>query len=299
VPRTHEVIVGIDHELGRNFGLSASFTWRHFNNFNWSPRIDVRSPLYVQAGTLSGTGLPDGSSYDQPYYAIPEANVPAEGKSGGVEYTGRDGYHQRFWGLEVMATKRLSNRWMGRFGFSTNDHREYFDDPATAIGDPTPGPGSPLKDGGLTVRQTGGSGKSGIYLVYPKYQFIANGLYQGPWGIDFGMNMVTRQGYAQPWHRTQVPVTGDYFSRTKTVAVFDDVGDNRLPTVTSFDARVSKRFNWSRVNFNFDFDMFNLFNSDTVLGRQYDLRRTGATGFDKTLEIMNPRIFRLGVRVGF
>ena len=46
-------------------------------------------------------------------------------------------------------------------------------------------------------------------------------------------------------------------------------------------------------------DMFNVLNSSTVLGRQYDVTATGDTGFDKTLEIMNPRLIRLGVRFQF
>jgi hypothetical protein len=36
-----------------------------------------------------------------------------------------------------------------------------------------------------------------------------------------------------------------------------------------------------------------------VLSRQYDARLTGATGFGQTLEIMNPRVARLGVRFTF
>jgi TonB-dependent Receptor Plug Domain len=37
----------------------------------------------------------------------------------------------------------------------------------------------------------------------------------------------------------------------------------------------------------------------SVLGKQFDLRRTGPTGFNQVLEIMNPRILRLGVRLNF
>jgi hypothetical protein len=40
-------------------------------------------------------------------------------------------------------------------------------------------------------------------------------------------------------------------------------------------------------------------NAGTVLGKQYDGRLTGPTGFDQTLEIMNPRIVRFGVRLTF
>jgi len=62
---------------------------------------------------------------------------------------------------------------------------------------------------------------------------------------------------------------------------------------------VFARTRFCRVTTNFDFDVFNLFNSGTVLGRQYDYRLTGATGFNQVLEIMNPRIARVGLRFGF
>jgi hypothetical protein len=298
VPKTHEVIAGFDHELFRNFGVSASFTWRKFVDFVWSPRIGMKRSMYIQSGTLTGGPLPDGSNFAQPYYKADTAQIPASAKTGGSEYQSRNGYHQQFWGIEANATKRLSDRWMARFGFSTNTHREYFDDPNTSIVDPNPGPGSPLIDGGLVVRASGGSGKSGIYQLLPKYQIIANGLYQGPWGIDFGANMVMRQGFGQAWYRSNV-ATGDYFGSNKSIRVYSDINKNRLPTVTSFDFRVGKQFKWSRTTWNVDFDVFNLFNAGTVLGRQYDYRRTGATGFNQVLEIMNPRILRVGLRFGF
>jgi hypothetical protein len=298
VPRTHEVIVGLDRELMPNFGVSASFTWRRFYNFNWTPRIGVRKGSYVQAGTLAGGPLPDGSNFSVPYYKVNTAGLSAGALAGGSEYVWREGYHQRFWGVEVSATKRLANRWMARFGFSTNDHREYFDNPNTSIQDPTPGPSSPLVNGGLVVRASGGSGKSGIYQLLPKYQFIANGLYQAPGGIDIGFNLVTRQGFGQPWYQGRV-VTGDAFSNRKNVLLVSDIGKNRLPAVTSLDARVGKLFKFNRVNLNIDLDIFNLTNVSTVLGRQYDRSRTGATGFNQVLEIMNPRILRLGARISF
>ena len=75
--------------------------------------------------------------------------------------------------------------------------------------------------------------------------------------------------------------------------------EHRLPTVNTLDFRVGKLFKLQRVNFNVDLDLFNLFNEGTVLGRQYDLRLTGATGFNQVLEIMNPRIARIGVRFNF
>jgi hypothetical protein len=298
VPTTDEFIGGIDHELFRNFAVSASFTYRYFRNFDWSPRIGLFSPAYTKAGTLTGGPLPDGSNYSIPYYAVTAANVPASALNSGVEYQTHDGYHQRYWGIEASATKRLSNKWMARFGFSTNDHREYYDNPATGMGDPTPTTGSPKVDGGLVVTPSSGSGKSGIYSVLPKYQFIANGMYQAPLGIDLGINFMMRQGFAQPWFQSQVS-TGDYFGSRKSVLLVTDVGANRLPTVSSLDARIGKVIKIQKVSINLDLDIFNVLNSGTVLGRQYDKRLTGVTGFDQVLEIMNPRIMRLGARISF
>jgi hypothetical protein len=42
-----------------------------------------------------------------------------------------------------------------------------------------------------------------------------------------------------------------------------------------------------------------MLNSGTILGKQYDERAVGPTGFASVLEIMNPRIARLGVRFTF
>ena len=144
----------------------------------------------------------------------------------------------------------------------------------------------------------GGSGKSQVFISLPKYQFIAQRDVPGAMGINFGGNLVLRQGYSQPFHRSQV-VTGDDLSSRKSVLLTTDVGSNRLPMVTSLDGRVEKSFKFGRTNVAVDFDVFNLFNNATVLGKTYDARLTGALGFQQTREIMQPRIARLGFRFSF
>jgi hypothetical protein len=292
-PRTHEVLLGMDHELMPNFGISGTFTYRYMNNFNWYPLIGVTRADYTQTGALTGNVDPVGS-FSVPYYALNKAKVPP---GGGTSYQERSGYHQRYLGFEMSATKRMSNKWMARFGFSTNDHREYFDDPNTSQTDPTPTRDNPNIDGGTVVTRTSGSGKSNIFLVLPKYQFIANGLYQGPWGINLGANWLLRQGYAMPYFRSNVN-TGDPLGLKRVLAV-DSVTSFRLDPVSSLDARVEKQINIQRARVMLDLDVFNLFNNATTLGRQYDMRLTGPTGYNKVLEIMNPRILRIGARVNF
>lgn len=292
-PRTQEIVAGLDRELAPNFGVSAAVTYRYIDQLRWTPYIGVRKSAYVQTGTLSGSE-PEVGSYSVPYYA-PKPGTSMAGK----EAVNRDGYHQRYFGIEASATKRMSNRWMARLGFSTNSHTEYFDDPNTAVGDPTPIRTEPLVNGGPVIQRSTGSGKSDIYLIMPKFQVIANGLYQGPLGINFGANFVMRQGYGQPWFQSNVS-TGDPTGR-KRVLIAKDLDGDRLPTVTSLDVRVEKSVRMGRANAHIALDLFNLGNAATVLGRQFDRRlaRTSPTGFGKTLEIMNPRIARLGVRINF
>ena len=287
-PLTHEFQLGLDHELMPNFGVSGTFTFRHFNNFNWRNN-GLTGEQYVQAGTYEGS---DGvvGTYSTPYY-VQTAN-PAS--PGATVYRSRPGYTQRYVGLELQATKRLSNKWMARFGFSTNRHTEYFDGPSSMT-DPTPGPGGANQDGGLVIRQSGGSGKSGIYQVLPSYQFIATGMYQAPWGINLAGNMVTRQGFAAQYFRDSI-TTGNPLKPRATVLLPAEAGDVRLPAVTSLDLRLGKEFRIQRARMNIDLDLFNALNSATVLGRQYNQR---LTSYDNVLEIMNPRILRVGLRVGF
>jgi hypothetical protein len=149
-------------------------------------------------------------------------------------------------------------------------------------------------DGGNVVRQTGGSGKSSIYMVLPKYQFILNGAVQAKWGITAGVNYLFRQGYSQPYNRSRV-ATGDVLSGNKTLLLVG-VTDYPLPNVHSLDASLGKEVRLNRATLNFSVDAFNVLNLGTVLGKQYDTRLTTA---GQVLEIMNPRIFRLGVRIGF
>lgn len=289
-PMTDEVTVGADHQLTRDIAISGSYTFRRYSNFTWNPLTGVDGNDYTVAGTLSATTSVVGP-YSVNYYKINPSAVPADS---GRTYQMRPGYSQKFNGFEVSATKRMSNNWMARMAYSMNAHREYFKG-MDSMGDPTPSPSSPNIDGGLVVRQTSGSGKSSIYMVLPKYQFIANGSYQLPFGITAGINYLYRQGYSEPFFRSRV-ATGDVLSSNKSVFVLGGVDWYRLPSVHSLDVRVGKEQRIGKVRLNLDVDGFNILNLSTILGRQYDLRLTTA---NQVLEIMNPRIFRVGLRVGF
>jgi hypothetical protein len=295
VPATHEVAVGFERQLFADLGVSATVTWRRMVDFNWTPHIGVARADYVVAGTLGGCGLPDGSCYNVPYY---KAVVSDSATAQGTVLTVRNGYHQQFLGLEIAATRRMSRRWMARLGFSTNDHREWYDDANAAVADPTPMPGNLTVNGGL-VATIAASPKSTVVVLPARYQLAANALYRAAAGLDMALVANVRQGYAQPWYRSLV-ATSDPLGTWKTVMLVTDLGRNRLPPVATCDVRVSwnpvKALGSRRGRLNLDVDVFNLFNSGTVLAREYDQR---STGFNQVLEIISPRIVRLGARVSF
>jgi Carboxypeptidase regulatory-like domain/TonB-dependent Receptor Plug Domain len=301
-PKTHEVVVGFDRELMPQFALSASVSWRRFTNVIWSgqdlsagttvyPLVGVTSADYQLEGVAQGNA-PGIGDYRREYFAPTDASLPP---GNGAEYRNRPDYHQQYLGLEVQATKRLSNRWMARVGFSTNQHTEHFDTDA-AIQDPGQSTTWPNIDGGAFLTPTTGSGKSEIYLILPRYQFTSSGMYQLPYGINIAGTVVAREGYGKPYFE---PVeSADPLLPEKRVLLVDPA-DNRLSGVAVFDARAEKAFSFGGRELTVSMDLFNLFNAGTVLGRQYDVTATGTTGFDQPLEIMNPRLIRFGVRFQF
>jgi hypothetical protein len=255
------------------------------------PLVGVTSADYKLEGNVNGNAAGIGS-YNQNYYAPTDASLPP---GNGSEYRNRPDYHQEYLGFEVQAIKRLSNKWMARVGFSTNNNTEHFDGP-DSIQDPGRSTTWPNIDGGSVLAPTTGSGKSEIYVILPRYQVAASGMYQFPYGINFAGNLVAREGYGKPYFE---PVSSaDPLLAEKRVLLVDPA-KNRLSGVTSLDLRAEKSFMFGTRELALSMDIFNAFNAATVLGRQYDVTATGTTGFDQPLEIMNPRLLRFGVRVHF
>jgi len=282
--------------------VTASLSWRRFTDLIWTgtdlsaqvtvyPLVGVTAANYQPEGTVQGNA-PGVGAYQQTYYAPTASSLPP---GNGAEYRNRPDYHQDYLGFETQLVKRLSNHWMARVGFSTNSNTEHFDGP-DAVQDPGASTTWPNINGGSFVTATTGSGKSEIYLILPRYQVAASGLYQFGHGINVAGNLVTREGYGMPYFE---PVgSADPILPEKRVLLVDP-SKNRLPTVTSFDLRGEKSFDFSGRQLAFSLDIFNVFNAATVLGRQYDVTATGTTGANQPLEIMNPRLLRFGVRFQF
>ena len=304
-PRTQTVVAGIDRELRPNLALQLNYSYTRtsslFGNFTGpnTPRVGVTLADYTPAPIGFAGTLPDGTPYNVTTY-IPSAAKIATGGNGFLLTTIPD-FYTDYHGVEVSVVKRLSNRWMGRVGFSWNNAREHFTSPAGRYdtnGNPTPTTTEPLVDGGQFVPQAGASGLTSY--INAKWQFNANGLYQARYGIEVSANVFGRQGYPFPLFRQSASAI------TSAGAMGADSGLQVLvtPTMDYFrydnlwdtDLRVARAFKFQRLNVRAIGDLFNLLNANMVLVRNNNL---ASTSFNAISQNLSPRIFRVGLVVGF
>jgi hypothetical protein len=302
---TSSFVVGIDREVMPNFAVAVNYSYTRtsnlFGNFsnNYGPRVNVDLNDYAAGPTVTGV-LHDGTAYSVPTF-IPNAAEVASGGSG-FFLTNLDGYYTDYNGIEVSATKRMSNRWMARVGFAYNNPREHFDGPEAMRdfrGNPTPTDTEPLQDGGQFVTLSGGSG-SGVIHIIAKWQINANGVYVLPYDIEAGVSVFGRQGY--PF----VPFRQTTLGADSLRVLLVPVDTYRYDNLWNTDLRFAKRFSMGRANLQFIADLFNVMNANTEIVRNRNAApaagdTSGRPGpaYRTLSQNLSPRIWRFGVRVGF
>ncbi len=243
--------------------------------------------------------LPDGTAFSVPTF-IPNAAKVLAGGAGRFE-TNDPNYDQTFNGIEFSATKRLANKWMARIAAAWNNHTENysgipvvsdFQGNGVAAGNPTSIDTDPLFSGGQVAPRSAGSGFGDIF-INAKWAINANALVQLPWDVDLAANLFGKQGTPFPlFASTALGQDG-----TQRVLVTPAVDYFRFKDLWDLDLRLQKTLRFGgRGNMVISLDLFNVFNSNTELNRQRNLR---ATTFDLLTDNLSPRILRLGLRVGF
>jgi hypothetical protein len=220
----------------------------------------------------------------------------------GLFATNRPDYETQYHGIELQLNKRLSNKWMAHGSFTWSDWTSKVDSVARGCLDPTnqvgtysgiwegaQGRGSSCADGDIAYDY------NGFAWINAKWAFNVSALYQLPLNFSISGSFYGRQGYPIPH------------------AVFDDPGDgwgarsiglgdadaNREDYVYQLDLSAQKVLPIApKVEVTLVADLFNVFNDDTILHRNYDA--TGPVGtVGDIFTIQNPRVFRFGARVSF
>jgi hypothetical protein len=269
--RTREAIVGLDHELMRNFAVGVSYINRRYDDFQWTPTVGMSTGDYVPVSFTAecGNDTCDRPSYSATYYQLPFTLPSGETLMNSTEY--RD-----FNGVELTARKRYSSRWMLNSSLALGSTPGHL--PRGSYEDPT---NVPFEDGAQDNSRNA------------RWVFKLSGMYSLPYGINAAGFLNGRQGF--PFVRTiRTPNRAGGIGRIN--AKYEPDATSRYEDLWQFDVRVEKAILLRRLRMTASVDVFNLFNSSVVLSREG--RQNVATA-NRVFGVLAPRVARFGVRFSF
>ena len=288
-PRASEVVVGFGKEMTGGFGFNASYVWRKYDRFIWQDTVGLSSADYSPvAFTPAASACPSGARCDTVTYFVPNITLPSA-----YVVTNRPDFRHVYNGFELVVRKRSSNGWMLNGSYSYNTTIEYYDS-ASAYEDPT----NIAQRNGAQYAPSGGIGGGGGsnlagIPINAKWIMKLSGSYRLPYNVNVAATSDLRQGYpfAQAINIASRP------NRAPAIAVLlDPVGSKRFPNFATMDLRLDRSFTLGGMKLLPSFDMFNLFNANTVMGRRTNQNATNA---NQVFGILAPRIARIGMMVTF
>lgn len=281
-PLLDEISLSFEREIATDFAGRIELFYKKRHRFAWDIGIMADGSLETKDNWYKqGTEPVTGSDY----YARRQRPI-------GSYRTNANKAYERYLAFEIVLKKRLSHRWMLDGSFTFMDWRYFhngdFDWDLTNYD---------FYEGGVIAPQSGGSGITNVY-VNSRWMFKLTGLYQFPYGINGSFALLTREGYVYPpfvqVYRSNVGWTNIYATEAGKIGKF---GDNRLPNFYELNLRVEKRFDLSeKMKIAVALDCFNALNANTALSVE---ARLTSPNYKLTKRILNPRVFRFGIRFDF
>ncbi len=330
-PLTDELLFSVEHALLPEFVVGLNLTFRKITDLLEQERLVFDCPTADDCSRTAANKAGVGRKHVRSDY-VPVAVTPRTGAAGRVLPDGtpyqlqvwqlrpgvstRNGFllengdrEQDYQGASITFNKRLSNRWMFRGNFTYSDWT--WSSPESENEDPTRGinglGGQALRDGDQVVQGSGtGSGSKGAVFINSKWSYSVNGLYQiapdRKWGFNVAANLTGRQGYPTIYFE-RVGGSGPQAGRNipdgvagVNVPVTGRPDSFRYDDTRLLDLRIEKEINLKDFGLTLVADAFNVTNEATVLQRNGRLQRGNS---DHVLEIVSPRILRLGVKFNF
>jgi len=304
-PITDEILVGVEHAIDPDFTVGATLTWRNRRDVRElnrlvfedadGPRVDSGRPHgrqdYELAFPLEGV-LPNQEPYSVPVHRL----KPGLTWLGGTELSNGE-REQDYLGFSLSSRKRWSNGGLlrGWVNFNSWSWRV----PEGSVADPTPRVLGDLDEGGIFVQDTSDLGIFSSRFLNSQWSLGITGTKriapESEWGLDVAVDLYGRQGFPIPYFESVSGFqTMDAIDRQ--VRVSEDVADFRNESVVNLNLRVEKEIRLDEWSFSLSLDAFNLLNRSPVLQRQHQL---GIPVGDYVTEGIDPRIFRVGLRVRF
>ena len=225
-----------------------------------------------------------------PTFIPNQATVTAGGN--GFLLTNWEGYSTDYHGLEIGITKRLSDRWMGRVGFAFNNAREHYAPQALQRhnGNPTPTLTEPL-EGRRPVRAA------------ERRQRRRHDLHQRQMAVQRQRDVSGAVRHRGQRERVRAPglsvpdLSPAVARRRRGGAglLTPEIDTFRFDNLWNTDLRVA-RSSAPATRLRLIGDLFNVLNANTALVRDNNV---GSPTFSTLAQNLSPRIFRVGLIVGF
>jgi hypothetical protein len=316
---TYEALFSLEREIMTDFSAAAYFTWRRYTNW-W------RTARYAYE---SGGVLLDGEHYA----VVGQVPQTFEGKNpdgtagtidtkdaGGKDwYAWADGVkdiydryvttwptnaYDQYMGIDLVFNKRLSNKWMFQGSFTYQSQKTYFAD--AKISNPT---NNWAEDGTVYAYNIGGSSGKLSQPVFSRWLIKAQGLYQLPADFNISFSFNAREGHLiDYWMEMSDSNWVNSYSNSTDVRL-EEFGTSRLPTFWNLNLRLEKVLRVGDMGRIYIMvDMFNVFNNNVMnrrrdydYGTYYvsDQSHSPYSRSGEPNEVLNPRVFRLGVRFQF
>lgn len=264
-----EMTAGVEHELITGLRVGAMYYHRTNRNQLGSVNAAVPSTAYTPVTITNPLGGTITLYNLAPAYLGLQNNVVQNLSILDTDYDG----------FEITANKRFSKRWQVLLGFTVGRNK------------------GGLKNGADFHDPNNLQNQQGIVGNDSTYQSRLAGTYVVPRAeVTVSGSFLSNTGYPR---QTTYSVTRSVFpglTRSSQTVYLTRRGDERLPSVRLLDLRFSRSFRLrTRVTFEPLFDIFNLTNSDAIVGVTNAVGQR--LGFPS--EIMSPRVFHVGFNVKF
>jgi len=280
---TDQIFVGVERQLIGNMGVNVSYVWKQEADFI---RLkDVR-------GTYTTRDVVDTFNGVTQTLSVFTLTSPQSQRL--FQVFNRDDFDQSFKSAVIEVNKRFSSAWQSLASYTWQESKAYGGGAVT---------GSTQQDFS-SLSSTGGFGRDpndlinafGPTATNSTHSVKLSSTYQAP--LDFNLGLRYSYESGRPYGRLII-VRG--LGQGQVTMLAEPRGAYTLPSVNDFQIRVDKDFRFvAGQRLRLSLDVFNIFNSDTVLTlRNNSSQVTAATPWAQTLSIVRPRTVQLGFRYQF
>jgi hypothetical protein len=277
-PYTDQWIIGAQHEVMKNLGVSAQFIYKRGERASGYQDLTGR---YVPITYVDSEGT-DASNESIEVHRL--VSPPADRV---FSLTNPDGMTTRYRGFNIQGTKRLANRW--QLGMSLTLSKS-----EGRLGSSRGGPAAAQASLAGTFGRNPNDfvNTDGLLIGDRPVLFKVQSLVELPWGFTAAASFQHQTG--RPWGR-RVRVNG--LGVPVTIRAESVDGTRRVSDWDILDIRVQKDFAVGGARIGAFLDVLNATNSDAYQSVGSDLGTS--TAFGTPTFFVNPRIVMLGAKVRF